>query len=277
MALLIAAMERCYLGSSSSQTVTSLLSSHHHHKRHFTFAFPFTEPPKFLQKIFLFFSWKLVSRNKQIYASKWFSLFLGNSSNAITNTTTPFYDLCVIWGATTKRLLALLLSLLMEGSQSMQWRRRRGVGSKKGTWCRKNETTHTHTQGRLGRLHFEEAAVSGSNINGKKFKLKATKCHLEVRNWKYAPLLSRIQFYFIFYPLHLAVKGPCRKWSLNLGYLEAIKCHFEARKWTFRPILTRLQSNLIFYPLHFFWHFHSTILTCLLGSAFTSHPKTIQL
>ena len=169
MALLIAAMERCYLGSSSSQTVTSPLSSHHHHKRHFTFAFPFTEPPKFLQKIFLFFSWKLVSRNKQIYASQWFSLFLGNSSNAITNTTTPFYDLCVIWGATTKRLLALLLSLLMEGSQSMQWRRRRGVGSKKGTWCRKNETTHTHTQGRLSRLHFEEAAVSGSNINGKKF------------------------------------------------------------------------------------------------------------
>ena len=168
MALLIAAMERCYLGSSSSQTVTSPLSSHHHHKRHFTFAFPFTEPPKFLRKIFLFFSWKLVSRNKQIYASKWFSLFLGNSSNA-TNTTTPFYDLCVIWGATTKRLLALLLSLLMEGSQSMQWRRRRGVGSKKGTWCRKNETTHTHTQGRLSRLHFEEAAVSGSNINGKKF------------------------------------------------------------------------------------------------------------
>ena len=143
MALLIAAMERCYLGSSSSQTVTSPLSSHHHHKRHFTFAFPFTEPPKFLQKkIFLFFSWKLVSSNKQIYASKWFSLFLGNSRNA-TNTTTPFYDLCVIWGATTKRLLALLLSLLMEGSHSMQWRRRRGVGSKKGTWCRKNETTHT--------------------------------------------------------------------------------------------------------------------------------------
>ena len=169
MALLIAAMERCYLGSSSSQNVTSPLSSHYHHKRHFTFAFPFTQPPKFLQKNISFLRLKTCVQKQTNCASKWFSLFLGNSSNA-TNTTTPFYDLCVIWGATTKRFLALLLSLLMEGSQSMQWRRRRGVGSKKGTWCRKKrDNTHTHTQGRLSRLHFEEAAVSGSNINGKKF------------------------------------------------------------------------------------------------------------
>ena len=87
---------------------------------------------------------------------------------------------------------------------------------------RKTARDFYEKKGYAGNRQFQGTANCGY--------LKAIECHFETRNEKFGQILSRIQFYFIFYPLHLAVKGPCRKWSLNLGYLEAIKCHFEARK-----------------------------------------------
>ena len=45
--------------------------------------------------------------------------------------------------------------------------------------------------------------------------LEAIKCHFEARNRKFGPIVTRIQSCFIFCPLHLTVKGPCRKSSLS--------------------------------------------------------------
>ena len=45
--------------------------------------------------------------------------------------------------------------------------------------------------------------------------LEAIKYHFDARNGKFGQILRRIQSYFIFCPLHLAVKGPCRKSSLS--------------------------------------------------------------
>ena len=45
--------------------------------------------------------------------------------------------------------------------------------------------------------------------------LEAIKCHFEAINGKFGQILIRIHSHFIFCPLHLAVKGHCRKSPLS--------------------------------------------------------------
>ena len=72
---------------------------------------------------------------------------------------------------------------------------------------RKNARDCLEKKGFVGNCHFQGTANFGY--------LEAIKCHFEARNGKFGQILSRIQSYFIFCPLHLAVKGPCRKSSLS--------------------------------------------------------------
>ena len=72
---------------------------------------------------------------------------------------------------------------------------------------RKNARDCFEKKGFAGNRHFQGTANFGY--------LEAIKCHFEARNGKFGQILSRIQSYFIFCPLHLAVKGPCRKSSLS--------------------------------------------------------------
>ena len=59
---------------------------------------------------------------------------------------------------------------------------------------------------------FEKKGFAGTANFG---YLEAIKCHFEARKGKFGQILSRIQSNFIFCPLYLAVKGPCRKSSLS--------------------------------------------------------------
>ena len=72
---------------------------------------------------------------------------------------------------------------------------------------RKNARDCFEKKGFAENRHFQGTANFGH--------LEAIKCHFEARNGKFGQILSRIQSYFIFCPLHLAVKGPCRKSSLS--------------------------------------------------------------
>ena len=72
---------------------------------------------------------------------------------------------------------------------------------------RKNAWDCFEKKGFAGNRHFQGTANFGY--------LESIKSHFEARNRKFGQILSRIQSHFIFCPLHLAVKGLCRKSSLS--------------------------------------------------------------
>ena len=72
---------------------------------------------------------------------------------------------------------------------------------------RKNARDCFEKKGFAGNRHFQGTSNFGY--------LEAIKCHYEAINGKFGQILIRIQSYFIFCPLHLAVKGPCKKSPLS--------------------------------------------------------------
>ena len=126
---------------------------------------------------------------------------------------------CPILNLTTIRVKALLKigNANQEKSISFALKRLSNFGENKTQYSqhsvvfresvRKNAQDCFEKKGFARNRHFQGTANFGY--------LEAIKCRFEARNRKCGQILTRIQSYFIFYPLHLAVKGPCRKSSLS--------------------------------------------------------------